>query len=214
VGPGIAEALITTAIGLVAAVPAVMAYNYFVRRIRGLSSEMESFASDFLDIVKRHFLKQSQGNAAMAMGGSHTPGTMMAEINVTPLVDVMLVLLIIFMITAPMLQQGVDVDLPDVKAQTIPDDEGKLVLTITKDRRYFLGRSEVPWLELKEKIRANAKVQSDKELYLHADKVLPYGDVVEIMAMLKDVGVDKIGMVTDPLKYAGDKSKEPSEASP
>jgi biopolymer transport protein TolR len=147
----------------------------------------------------------------MAMG-SHNPGTMMAEINVTPLVDVMLVLLIIFMITAPMLQQGVDVDLPDVKAQTIPDDEGKLVLTVTKDRRYFLGRTEVKWAELRDKVKTNAKVQADKELYLHADKTLPYGDVVEVMALLKDSGIDKLGMVTDPMKYAGEKSDEGEEA--
>jgi biopolymer transport protein TolR len=149
----------------------------------------------------------------MAMGGSHTPGTMLAEINVTPLVDVMLVLLIIFMITAPMLQQGVDVDLPDVKAQTIPDDEGKLVLTVTKDHRYFVGRSEVKWADLKDKLKTNAKVQADRELYLHADKALPYGDVVEVMALLKDVGIDKMGMVTDPLRYAGEK-KDEGEAPP
>jgi biopolymer transport protein TolR len=70
----------------------------------------------------------------MAMGGSSTQGAMLTEINVTPLVDVMLVLLIIFMITAPMLQTGVDVDLPEAKAQTIPDDEGKLILTVTSCR--------------------------------------------------------------------------------
>jgi biopolymer transport protein TolR len=150
----------------------------------------------------------------MGMGGNHTPGTMLAEINVTPLVDVMLVLLIIFMITAPMLQQGVDVDLPDAKAQTIPDDEGKLVLTVTKDRRYFLGRTEVRFSELADKIKTNAKVQADKEMYLHADKVLPYGAVVEVMAILKDAGVDKLGMVTDPMKYAGDKDREPPPAPP
>jgi len=136
---------------------------------------------------------------------------MLAEINVTPLVDVMLVLLIIFMITAPMLQTGVDVDLPDVKAQTIPDDEGKLVLTVTKDRRYFLGRTEVRFSELAEKIRTNAKVQAEKEMYLHADKSLPYGDVVEVMALLKDSGVDRLNMVTDPLRYAGEK-EEPAPA--
>ncbi len=150
----------------------------------------------------------------MAMSGGHTPGTMLAEINVTPLVDVMLVLLIIFMITAPMLQQGVDVDLPDVKAQTIPDDEGKLVLTVTKDRRYFVGRTEVKWGELRDKLKTNAKLQADKELYLHADKALPYGDVVEVMAVLKDSGIDKIGMVTDPMKYSGEKDRGEEPAPP
>jgi biopolymer transport protein TolR len=72
----------------------------------------------------------------MSGGGG---GSMLTEINVTPLVDVMLVLLIIFMVTAPMLQTGVDVNLPQAKAQTIPDDEGKLILTVTKDKRVFLG---------------------------------------------------------------------------
>jgi biopolymer transport protein TolR len=149
----------------------------------------------------------------MAMGGGHAPGTMMAEINVTPLVDVMLVLLIIFMITAPMLQQGVDVDLPDAKAQTIPDDEGKLVLTVTKDHRYFVGRAEVKFAELGDKIKTNAKLQADKELYLHADKALPYGDVVEVMAILKDSGIDKLGMITDPMRYANERAADKEEAA-
>ena len=79
---------------------------------------------------------------AMSTGSS---GSMLTEINVTPLVDVMLVLLIIFMVTAPMLQTGVDVNLPQAKAQTIPDDEGKLILTVTKDKRVFLGKLQIPW---------------------------------------------------------------------
>ena len=75
----------------------------------------------------------------MAMSSNNIGGGALAEINVTPLVDVMLVLLIVFMVTAPMLQTGVDVDLPDAKAQTLPDDSGKLVLTITKEKKVFLG---------------------------------------------------------------------------
>ena len=123
--------------------------------------------------------------------------TVRNDINVTPLVDVMLVLLIIFMVTAPMLQQGVDVDLPDAKAQAIPDDEGKLVLTVTKDHRYFIGRAEVKLADLSDKVKTNAKLQADKEVYLHADKALPYGDVVEVMAILKDSGIDKLGMISE-----------------
>jgi biopolymer transport protein TolR len=142
------------------------------------------------------------------MGGGHQPGTMLAEINVTPLVDVMLVLLIIFMITAPMLQQGVDVNLPDAKAQSIPDDEGKLVVTATKDHRYFIGKAEVKLAELADKVKTNAKLQADKEVYLHADKDLSYGDVVEVMAILKDSGIDKLGMITDPMKYEAERAAD------
>ena len=124
----------------------------------------------------------------------------LADINVTPLVDVMLVLLIIFMVTAPMLQTGVDVNLPEAKAQTIPDDEGKLILTITKDKRVFLGKLQIPWDDVEKMLKNNAKLNEDKELYLHADKDLLYGDVVKIMAAVKQAGVDKLGMVTDPLE--------------
>jgi biopolymer transport protein TolR len=131
--------------------------------------------------------------------GSSTQGAMLTEINVTPLVDVMLVLLIIFMITAPMLQTGVDVDLPEAKAQTIPDDEGKLILTVTKDKRVFLGKLQIPWDDVEKILRGNAKLNADHELYLHADRALLYGDVVKIMAAVKQAGVDKLAMVTDPL---------------
>ena len=127
-------------------------------------------------------------------------GGAITEINVTPLVDVMLVLLIIFMVTAPMLQTGVDVDLPEAKAQTIPDDEGKLILTVTKDKRVFLGKLQIPFADLEKTLKNNAKLNADHELYLHADKTLLYGDVVQVMAAVKQAGVAKLGMVTDPLE--------------
>ena len=135
----------------------------------------------------------------MAMSGG-SGGSMLTEINVTPLVDVMLVLLIIFMVTAPMLQTGVDVNLPKANAPTIPDDEGKLILTVTKDKRVFLGKLLVPWNEVEKTLKNNAKLNADHELYLHADQDLPYGEVVKVMAAVKQAGVDKLGMVTDPLE--------------
>ena len=134
------------------------------------------------------------------MGGGGGLGGAMTEINVTPLVDVMLVLLIIFMITAPMLQTGIDVNLPQAKAQTIPDDEGKLILTVTKDKRVFLGKLQIAWKDVEKTLKNNAKLNVDKELYLHADRALLYGDVVQVMAAVKQAGVDKLGMVTDPLE--------------
>jgi biopolymer transport protein TolR len=135
---------------------------------------------------------------AMSSGGSQT-GTL-SEINVTPLVDVMLVLLIVFMITAPMLQTGVEVDLPDAKAQTIPDDAGLLIVTMTKDKKVFVGKMELPAAQVEATLKANAKLQSDHEAYLHADQSLPYGEIVKIMAAMKLAGAEKLGLITDPLQ--------------
>jgi biopolymer transport protein TolR len=135
---------------------------------------------------------------AMSTGGGQ--GGTLTEINVTPLVDVMLVLLIIFMVTAPMLQTGVDVNLPEAKAQTIPDDAGKLILTVTKDKRVFLGKLQIPWDDVEKTLKNNAKLNQDHELYLHADRSLCYGDEVTVMAAVKQAGVDKLGMVTDPVQ--------------
>lgn len=122
----------------------------------------------------------------------------MAEINITPLVDVMLVLLIIFMVTAPLIQTGVKVDLP--KAQTPPVDakDEKVVLAITKDRRIFLADAEVPITALAEKLETNARLQKDKELWVHADRNLTYGVVIEVMGLARAAGIENIAMITDP----------------
>jgi biopolymer transport protein TolR len=124
----------------------------------------------------------------------------MTDINVTPLVDVMLVLLIIFMVTAPLIQSGVKVDLPRASAQQMEHSEEKLVLTITRDRRIFLGNAEISPADLETKLATNARIQKDKELYLHADRSLPYGQVVEIMATARRAGVESLGMITEPDK--------------
>jgi biopolymer transport protein TolR len=130
-------------------------------------------------------------------GASRRP---MTDINVTPLVDVMLVLLIIFMVTAPLIQSGVKVDLPRASAQQMEHSEEKLVLTITRDRRIFLGNTEISIRDLETKLARNARIQKDKELYLHADRSLPYGQVVEIMATARRAGVESLGMITEPDK--------------
>ena len=136
---------------------------------------------------------------ALSTGGSGG-GQALAEINVTPLVDVMLVLLIVFMITAPMLQTGVDVNLPDAKAQTLPDDSGKLIVTVTKDKRVFLGKLQIPWDKVEETLKTNEKLKIDHEIYLHADQDLLYKDVIKIMAAVKLAGADKMGLITDALE--------------
>lgn len=136
----------------------------------------------------------------MGTGGSRRA---MSEINVTPLVDVMLVLLIIFMVTAPLISQGVPVDLPQTQASALSGDEKKLVLTLTKDKQIFIGTNAdnpIPYDQLETKLRANEKLKAEKELYLHADRALEYGFVVDVMAIVKRAGVEKMGMVTDPLQ--------------
>ncbi len=122
----------------------------------------------------------------------------MTEINVTPLVDVSMSLLIIFMVTAPMIQQGVKVDLPKAAAKTIESGQEKLVLTLKADKSIYLAEVPVPLTELQDKIRYNPRIQSDGELYLHADRSLDYGFVVDIMARIQEAGVTKLGMITDP----------------
>jgi biopolymer transport protein TolR len=122
----------------------------------------------------------------------------MAEINVTPLVDVMLVLLIIFMVTAPMLQMGIDVNLPRVKAKSVDVAEEKLVLTVNGAKEIFLNKSKIPLPGLGAKLEAIFASRIDRELFLRADRNVPYGFVVEVMAEVRKAGVDKLGMITEP----------------
>ena len=134
---------------------------------------------------------------AMSTGGG--PGAPMADINITPLVDVMLVLLIIFMITAPMMTKGVEIDLPKAKAMPMEVDESKLMIIIDANRRVFLGETEIPHARLEEALATNARLQREGELYLKADRSIPYGFVVQVMAIIKKAGIPKLGMVTDPV---------------
>ena len=123
---------------------------------------------------------------------------LLAEINVTPLVDVVLVLLIIFMVTAPMLQMGIDVNLPRVKSRSIDISEEKLVLTINDAREIFINKAKVPLTDLRVKLESIFSGRIDKEIFLRADKNVPYGFVVEIMSEVRKAGIDKLGMITEP----------------
>ena len=123
----------------------------------------------------------------------------MSEINVTPLVDVMLVLLIIFMVAAPMMTQGVDVNLPKTVARNVKTVDEPLMLTITMKREVFLENHPVKLDSLELKIKKIFENRREKEVLLRADKDVPYGFVIDVMARIKNAGITKLGMVTEPL---------------
>lgn len=123
----------------------------------------------------------------------------MAEINVTPLVDVVLVLLIIFMVTAPMMQQGLDVNLPKASAKALPAEEEKMIVTITKKQEVYLNKTKFAVNDLRPKLQAIYADRTRKEIFLKADRDVSYGFVVQVMAEIKKAGIEKLGMVTEPL---------------
>ncbi len=128
------------------------------------------------------------------MNPSRNKGVM-SEINVTPLVDVMLVLLIIFMVTAPLLQQGVDVNLPQAKGKDLPPEE-RLSIVIKKGGDIYLNDTQISMAELTKKLASVSKLNPN--VFLKADKDVPYGLVVEIMGEVKEAGIEKLGMITEP----------------
>jgi biopolymer transport protein TolR len=136
----------------------------------------------------------------MNVADGRGPKRQLSEINVTPFVDVMLVLLIIFMVTAPMMQQGVDVDLPETTTQAIRVQDEPLILTVQKDGKVHIGRREIPQAELREKLVAIFEGRDSRELFLRADKEAPYGVVVKALAAAREAGATKLGMVTEPEK--------------
>ncbi|MEW6184574.1 MAG: protein TolR [Thermodesulfobacteriota bacterium] len=122
---------------------------------------------------------------------------LMSEINVTPLVDVMLVLLIIFMVAAPMMMQGMDVQLPQTQAKAIPSQEERLVITLNKKQEIFIDQYRVSREELREKLKILYQNKKEGEVFLRADRSLPYGFVVQVMGDIKGAGIEKLGMVTE-----------------
>ncbi len=129
---------------------------------------------------------------------SRRDGTAISQINVTPFVDVMLVLLVIFMVTAPILQQGVQVNLPETKAGAITGEEDPLVVSITKKGQVYLNDNQIKLAELKLKLQAIRQLQKGKEVFLRADQSVPYGVVMKAIATIKEAGIVKLGMITQP----------------
>jgi biopolymer transport protein TolR len=133
----------------------------------------------------------------MAFDSSSQGGTI-SQINVTPLVDVMLVLLVIFMVTAPIIQQGVQVNLPQAKAGAIAGSDELLVVTIAKNGKIYLNDNEMTLADLGKKLEAIKKLQADKQVYLRADEDVRYGVVMGAVAEIKQAGIERLGMVTRP----------------
>ncbi len=121
----------------------------------------------------------------------------LSEINVTPFVDVMLVLLIIFMVTAPLLQYGVEVDLPESSREPLEIPREQVVLSIAKDRTIYVDRYKTSLSELGQKLEAIYKEKQRKEIFLQADKSVPYGFVVQTMAVIRAAGIDQMGLITE-----------------
>ncbi|MEK6549723.1 MAG: biopolymer transporter ExbD [Nitrospirota bacterium] len=122
----------------------------------------------------------------------------MAEINIVPLVDVVLVLLVIFMVTAPMLYRGMDINLPRSSSNTIKPEE-RVVLTVERDRRVYVDKDLIPLAQLQQKMDALRRKNPDVSVFLRADQDVPYGTVVQVMDSVKKAGIVKLGMVTDPV---------------
>jgi biopolymer transport protein TolR len=119
----------------------------------------------------------------------------LSEINVTPFVDVMLVLLVIFMVTAPLLQQGIDVNLPKAKGRDLPSEE-RITLVIKKEGIIYMNESPVSLTDMRHKLEAISKLNPN--VYLKADRGVPYGFVVEVIGEIKDAGIERLGIVTEP----------------
>jgi biopolymer transport protein TolR len=139
----------------------------------------------------------------MAIGGARK-GKGFSEINVTPLVDVMLVLLVVFMVTAPLLTAGLRVELPNVEAQSAPVKDTKLVVTVTKEEKILFGEDDVT-AKVEEVLLKNERIQKEKELYIRADKNARYGAVARVVAAARAAGVEGLNLLVEP---------EPVEATP
>jgi biopolymer transport protein TolR len=140
----------------------------------------------------------------MAISGNNNGRSVLSEINVTPFVDVMLVLLVIFMVTAPILYQGVEINLPKVESRPMPaaEREKKIVITMNENGEIYIEKKRYSLAELKLEIRSlirnKGKELEEEDVFLRADSNVPYGTVMEVMAEIKKAGINKIGLITEP----------------
>ena len=204
VAPGIAEALFATAIGLVAAIPAVLAYNKLSTDLARLAaSRIEGFGSG----VRRHPVAPKRG-AGVDDGSRHRrlrhvdrksgPATArMAEINVTPMVDVMLVLLIVFMVAAPLMTSGVNVDLPKASAAPLSQDSEPVTVSVNAEGKVFVGDAEAALPDLVGRLQSATDSKPDRRIYVRGDKGISYGRIMEVMATITQGGFTKVALLAE-----------------
>ncbi len=137
------------------------------------------------------------------MAGINDSKRLLADINVTPFVDVMLVLLVIFMVTAPMMQEGIDVNLPQAQGKTLPSKEKRITISIPKENEIYLNDRKVELSLLEDTLKKIYQNRSDREIFLRADQTVPYGFVVKTMGAIKSAGIEQLGMITVPLETKG-----------
>ena len=130
--------------------------------------------------------------------GSSKSRMALSEINITPMVDVMLVLLIIFMVTTPMMQQGIDIDLPEVSSSGTPTTDEPFILEIRKNKHLYVGDTEIHLVQLSQKLKAIFLTRKNKQIYLQADRNVDYGLVAETMGEIRAAGISNISLVTLP----------------
>ncbi|MGD1969892.1 MAG: ExbD/TolR family protein [Desulfobacterales bacterium] len=139
-------------------------------------------------------------------------GQLMSDINVTPFVDVMLVLLIIFMVTAPMMMQGMDVALPETTAEPLESEKEHLIITLNTQNEVFINDFKVSVDGLGEKLKNILEGRAEREVFLKADKAITWGIVAQVMAEIKGAGVEKLGMVTEPEKFDKESKRSTSKS--
>jgi biopolymer transport protein TolR len=134
----------------------------------------------------------------MELGNRNSDRQVMSQINVTPFVDVMLVLLVIFMITAPMMQQGMQVNLPKAESKAMENKDEPVIVTVDRSGRVFIEKGEIAPGQLKSRLITIFATRAKKEVFLKADRDVPYGDVIRTMAEVKGAGIERLGMLTEP----------------
>jgi len=141
----------------------------------------------------------------MAMGGSKKRGDVVSEINVTPLVDIMLVLLIIMMLIAPLLQKGVDVNLPTAgNVADKPDTQQQIVLHVTADKRFYVNNKETPERDVVDRLKYALEEAKEKVVYLKADQDAPYASVMQMMDKMRDAQIENVGLITETKRKPGE----------
>jgi biopolymer transport protein TolR len=135
------------------------------------------------------------------------------DINVTPLVDVMLVLLVVFMVTAPLLTTGLRIDLPEVKAASTPVKDARLLVSITKDERVLFGEEDVT-SHVDDALKDSARVQKERELYIRADKDARYEIVAKVVAAARNSGVESLNLLVEPVIEDAPEAPSPTKAAP